>query len=85
MNENMTAKAGGSFLANMVKAGLSNREEMRQAPIEDLMKVSSESVEETLPDIEQIQNIPQQEEQPVQPRKTLKQSSKASLAQQKNS
>ena len=85
MNENITAKAGGSFLANMVKAGLSNREEIRQAPIEDLMKVPSEDVEETLPDIEQIQNIQQvYEEQPVQPRKTLKQS-KASLAQQKNS
>ncbi len=85
MNENITAKAGGIFLEKMVKAGLSNREEIRQAPKEDLMKVPSEELEETLPDIEQIQNIPQQEEQPVQPRKTLKQSSKASLAQQKNS
>ena len=86
MNDNTTSK-GGSFLANMVKAGLSGRDDMRQAPIEDLMRTSSEEVEETLPDIDQInqmQNFQQMqiEEQPVQPRKSLKTSQKSSSAQQ---
>ena len=56
MNDNTTSK-GGSFLANMVKAGLSGRDDMRQAPIEDLMRTSSEEVEETLPDIDQINQM----------------------------
>ena len=55
MNDNTTSK-GGSFLANRVKAGLSGRDDMRQAPIEDLMR-TSEEVEETLPDIDQINQI----------------------------
>ena len=97
MNDNSNAKSGGSFLANMVKAGLANRDkdDRRQTLKEDLMKPSSEEVEESLPDIEQISQIQnlqaqqvqkvQTEEPQAQPRKTLKTSPKAPVGQiQKN-